>query len=386
MRILVATLLPYPSPTAHLVHITALAQGLVTAGHDVHLVAAQSGPGWPGDGPRDALGFEPGYRVTVLAGRDHRGQSLVNLVRTARLLDRDPVDLCVSDHVRTATLTAARGIPTVFEAHSLHFADSALDRAATRRFLRAPGPRAVAAISDGLARDLVATFGPALGPVTVLPEAAPLDEAPPAAPLPGSRPGAVQVGYTGALYRGRGVEVMADVAAALPDVDVHVVGGPPAEADRLRADPSRPANLHVHGPTSPARARAVQRAMDVLLAPYQRSVATSSGHDTARWMSPMKVFEYLAAGRAVVCSDLPVLREVLEDGVTARLVAPDEPAAWIAAVRALADDPDLRAGLGARARARAVAHHGWDLRTTRLLAAVGAAGPGSPADIDGASA
>jgi glycosyltransferase involved in cell wall biosynthesis len=371
VRILVATLLPYPSPTAHLVHITALAQGFVTAGHDVHLVAAQPGPGWPGDGPEDALGFAPGYRVTVLAGRDHRGQSAVNLVRTARLLRRGPYDVCISDHVRTAALTAARGLPTVFEAHSLHFADSPLDRAALRRFLAAGTPRAVVAISDGLRRDLIATFGDAVEPVTVLPEAAPLDEVPPAAPLPGARPGAVQVGYTGALYRGRGVEVMTAVAAALPDVDVHVVGGPPAEADRLRTDPARPANLHVHGPTSPARARAVQRTMDVLLAPYQRSVATSSGHDTSRWMSPMKLFEYLASRRAIVCSDLPVLREVLEDGVTARLVPPDDAGAWVAAVRELAEDPARRRGLGERGRAQAVAHHGWEQRTARMLATLG---------------
>ena len=42
----------------------------------------------------------------------------------------------------------------------------------------------------------------------------------------------------------------------------------------------------------------------------------------------MKMFEYMAAGRAILSSDLPVLREVLNEE-NAILLPPDEPAAWV---------------------------------------------------------
>ena len=47
---------------------------------------------------------------------------------------------------------------------------------------------------------------------------------------------------------------------------------------------------------------------------------------SASYTSPLKLFEYLAAGRPIVASRLPALAEVLEDGINALLVAPEDPA------------------------------------------------------------
>lgn len=373
MRILVATLTPFPSGTAHLIHITSLAEGLARAGHEVRLVAAQRGPGWPGDGPLDSLGFLPSFEVTVLAGRDHRGQSLLNLARTTGLVRRWRPEAAVADDVRNAALLARLGVPTVLESHTMHYRHRLLGRLAMRTLARAPARRAVAAISVALRDDLRAGVGPHIDPLVVLPEATWTEESDLLGPLPGARPGAVQVGYTGALFPGRGIELLRTIATEVAEVDVHVIGGPADLADALRSEAGRPSNLLVHGPMPPASARAAQRGMDLLLAPYARRVSVVTGDDTSRWMSPMKVFEYLAAGRVVLASDLPVLREVLEDGVTARLLPPEDPAAWVAAVRGLAADPGARAELGAAARRRAVERHGWDARTRSLLDAL--AGP-----------
>jgi len=56
-----------------------------------------------------------------------------------------------------------------------------------------------------------------------------------------------------------------------------------------------------------------QAAADVLLMPYSRSIEASSGQDIAEVINPMKMFEYLASGRAIVSADLPVIREVLNE-------------------------------------------------------------------------
>jgi glycosyltransferase involved in cell wall biosynthesis len=73
------------------------------------------------------------------------------------------------------------------------------------------------------------------------------------------------------------------------------------------------------------------------------------------YASPLKVFEYMAAGRAIVAPDQPNLREVLRDGETALLFDPTVPGAFWDAVQRLLDDPALRLRLGAAARAEVLA-------------------------------
>ena len=371
MRILVSTLTPFPAWDAHVVHITATARGFAEAGNDVTLVAAQAGPGWPDGTPPDGFDVD----VRILAGRDYRGQSLVNALRLRRLAHELRPDLCFADSVRSGLALASAGAPVIVEFHSMEFHTRRLGRAALRRLLPHPNLRGLVTISDALRQDLASAAGIAAERITVAPEAArprsddELGAAPPAWLAAAMRPGAVQVGYTGSLFGGRGVELMTELARRVPDVDVHVLGGPAAQADELRQRDDLPANLHVHGVRPVADAERMQVAMDVLLAPYAASVETPGGVDTGRWMSPMKVFEYLAAGRAMICSDLPVLREVLTDGETALLVQHDDVDAWMAALRRLVDDPVLRERLGAQGRATHRDRFTWTRRTATLLGA-----------------
>ncbi|MBO1079079.1 glycosyltransferase family 4 protein [Roseomonas haemaphysalidis] len=69
------------------------------------------------------------------------------------------------------------------------------------------------------------------------------------------------------------------------------------------------------------------------------------------YASPLKVFEYMAAGRAIVAPDQPNLREVLRDGETALLFDPNNPEEQWQAILRLATDPALRRRLGENARA-----------------------------------
>jgi glycosyltransferase involved in cell wall biosynthesis len=77
------------------------------------------------------------------------------------------------------------------------------------------------------------------------------------------------------------------------------------------------------------------------------------------------MFEYMACGRAIVSSDLPVIREILSQS-TALFCPPEEPSAWSDALGSLIDNPERRVELGTRAR-QAVLEYTWKARAQKAL-------------------
>jgi len=112
-----------------------------------------------------------------------------------------------------------------------------------------------------------------------------------------------------------------------------------------------------------------QAACDVLLMPYQHQVAVSSGGDIAEFCSPLKMFEYMATGRMIISSDLPVLREVLNER-NAAFCAPEDEVAWQAALERAVSDPSWRLGLGQQAR-QDVEQYSWPRRVQRVVGDLG---------------
>ena len=93
--------------------------------------------------------------------------------------------------------------------------------------------------------------------------------------------------------------------------------------------------------------------------PYTAHYATAT--------SPLKLFEYMASGRAIVASDLPGWSDVVCDGESALLVPPDDADALADAIQSLHDDPALRARLAACARQIVFERYTWDVRARMIL-------------------
>jgi glycosyltransferase involved in cell wall biosynthesis len=244
--------------------------------------------------------------------------------------------------------------PLIVEAHLLRQASR------TTRLLGCRWVRGLVVVSDSLRRDYSRTYG--LDPADVLTAHNGADPARPSRPagLPGSSP--VRCGYVGNLYEGKGVEIIIPLARQCSQVDFHVFGGTANQVtawqDTIGA-PSIP-NLWFHGSLPPADTDAARLACDMLIAPYQEA-----GQEV--WRSPLKIFEYMAAGKAIIASDLPALREMLRDGENAVLVPPADLQAWARAVGDLAADATERQQLGARAQEDFVEQHSWQARAHRIM-------------------
>lgn len=173
--------------------------------------------------------------------------------------------------------------------------------------------------------------------------------------------------YCGSFHRGKGIETLLQAAAQVSDIDVDVMGGTAEQiASVLHMTPGNVRFLG-HVPYEQAQRRLPE--YDFALAPYGAMVRGARGsqrkNNLAPWMSPLKLFEYAAAGLPIVTTNLPVLREVLEPGRDALMTAPDDVNAVAHAMKQLASDGDLRLRLARSAQARLRAFT-WEHRAAAI--------------------
>ena len=173
---------------------------------------------------------------------------------------------------------------------------------------------------------------------------------------------------TGHLYSGRGVELFTQLAEAFCPQGVRFLwaGGRQADIEMWQSRTKSLSNLTFCGFIPNASLPIVQAAADVLLMPYSRQISISSGAgNSAQVSSPMKMFEYLATGRAILASDLPVFQEVL-NWENAVFCAPENLSAWVWALQDLLDHPDKRTELAYQARQDAQ-RYSWIERARSIL-------------------
>ena len=227
-------------------------------------------------------------------------------------------------------------------------------------------------ITRALANDLAARYGPRPN-VFVVPDGA---KAGSDRGQTGVRPGSDRrqtalVAYAGHLYPWKGVDVFVQALARANGARGLIGGGHPAEADLGRVQAlirqlDLTSRVQVTGLVAPDEVSRKLAHADILVLPNTASAISE------RYTSPLKLFEYLTLGRPIIASDLPAIREILEDDKTALLVPAGDPGALAAAIGRIAADTALASRLGAAALALAPSYT-WEARAARLEPALAAA-------------
>ena len=160
--------------------------------------------------------------------------------------------------------------------------------------------------------------------------------------------------FTGSLRPWHGIDSIAEAWALLGDEapELLVVGDGPGRA-LLEA-----AGARVTGAVPHTEVPNYLAGASIGLAPYAR--------DAPDYFSPLKLFEYLAAGLATIAADLPGVRDIVTEE-TAVLVPQGDAPALADAVASLAGDRERRRRLGQAGRALVAAQHTWQHRARSIL-------------------
>jgi glycosyltransferase involved in cell wall biosynthesis len=342
LRILYLTFDELETPFAWSVHVRSVVNRLVARGHAVRLVAP--GGRAPGvDAPCDPL---PPGRFQHMAG------SLGAFTRSGRDFGPDVVYVRGIHLSVTPALAAGRlARPLVVELNGLleHESPPGWRRAAVRAAHRYTLQRAarVVAVSPRLASALSRDYRFSPDRIDVVPNGADL-----ALFRPADRAGA---------RRRLGLPLDRCIAVCAASFYAHHA------ADLLVEAAARAGVLLVLVGAEGASTEGVRRAGRV---PHERVPDWLAAADIGVYVlrsphpdfgfSPLKLFEYMAAGRAVVAAtDLPEIRELAESA-GAGLACLPEVGALAGALARLAADPEGREAMGRRGRERAERDHGWD--------------------------
>ena len=363
-----------PGRTANAIQTMKACEALASLGHEVRLWLPDFGDEFSWDEASEMYGLSQVFQVRRLRVLMALGRYDFSL-RAVLEAQRWGADLLYVWPLQAAAFASQVGSPTVLEMH-----DEPSGRMGPwlfRQYLRGSGARCLLFTTHELERHLSVQF-----------DAARIRELARYGPngvdleryrnLPGPSAARGQLGledrftavYTGHLYQGRGADLMFALAQRQPEVNFLWAGGTKEAIEnwRQRIEQAELENLKLMGFVPNQRLPLVQAAGEVLLMPYERRIEVSGGGDSARFASPMKIFEYLAAGRAIMSSDLPILREVISEE-SAVLLPPEDLEAWHAGLAELRADEAGRQALGRAARQLAE-QHSWQARASRALAGI----------------
>jgi len=371
MRIALISASRVPSRTANSIEVMKVCQAFVDLGHEIHLWLPGPDPKMAWAELKEFYGIRDSFPISWLTSFKvfRRYDFSLRAVLKARAWDPS---LCYVWPLQAAAIASSLGLPTALEVHDRP--QGCLGPILFRRFLEGRGAIRTLPITEAMREWLSDAYQVDLEPPFALVAPMGMDLAQyhnlPDPENAREKLGLAEgftAGYAGHLYAGRGIDLLMDLAWRNQDVHFLWAGGESGAVEfwRSRLQKAGLQNVQLLGFIPNERLPLFQAACDVLLMPYERKISGSSGGDTAQFASPMKQFEYLASGRAILASDLPVFREVLNEG-NAVLLPPNDVAAWDEALNQLIADDSRRNSLAESAR-KDSAQYDWRDRARRLL-------------------
>jgi len=378
MKIVYISYATIPSRTANSIQVMKMCQAMALNGHKVVLLVPDK-KSESEKGISDIYhfyGVKNCFEIRKIFCPLIKGKTLIFSFIAIYIAKKLKSDIIYTRSILAGLVASFYRIPNICEYHQS--INNLIDTLFFRALIRSAMLKRFVVVSYALKCYYEEKFPLVKSRISVFPDGADLIAKDNITPIKINNPGnKFLVGYAGHLYKGKGIEIISKLAQLCPWAEFHIIGGMPEDIAywQVRLTPFK--NIILHGFIPHREIYRYLLSFDALVAPYQEQVSvydgwkkTGGSGDVAKWMSPLKVFEYMSAGKAIIASDLPVLKEVLKNENNVLLVSPGDVRFWERALTRVRDDLGLRKQLGQQAKIDIEKNYNWEKRARQVLTGI----------------
>ena len=350
----------FPSTYANSVHVMKMCQAFVSNDYDIELVCYTQDKEFNAFDELNKYGIRDFFKINPLYVKSLRGKFFQKIFSVIHILYKENKNTVIYGRdVYSVYLASLLGYKVFYESHGLSFG---LYGYVEKLLFKNKNLNKVVVISEKL-KELYLKQHPFMNDtIKVLHDGADIVSL----PKKETKNKKIKVGYIGSLYyKGRGIDIIIETAKKNLDLDFCLVGGNDKEVEFWKNKSSENISFIGHVPHN--KVYQYLNEFDIVLMPYQLNLELQDSQvNTISWMSPMKMFEYMSAKKAIISSDLPVIREVLHKD-NSILVQADDIDKWSRSVSLLAQDEKLRIKIAKNAEEEFFKFYTWNNRAKTII-------------------
>lgn len=355
-----------PSQYANSVHVMKMCQAFKMKGFEVNLIYYTPSKSSNIEKIFDDYGVIHKFKLTPMYIKNDRRKFFQNFIKIYRYLKKiDRRTLIYGRDIYSVYLASMMGFKVSFESHGKPFLK--IHEFLERRLYKEKNFQKLIVISERLKNIYIENnYLVSQNMIKVLHDGADLTNK----KINRSNLGnGFNIGYIGSLYyEGRGINLILNLAKENTNLNFHLVGGKEDEINYWKEKAS--SNVKFYGFKPNNIALEYLLSFDVVLMPYQKNLKLEGmEYNTLDWMSPMKMFEYMSAGKAIISSDFPVIREVLNES-NSILVESDNLPLWSKAIKDLHKNKEYLNRISTKALYDFENNYTWEKRVESLLSSM----------------
>ncbi len=352
-----------PSGSTNSIHVAKISDAFASISEDFRLIVFEGGTKAT---LREVYGVRnefPVYRIDK--GEDTRLSQILWARKAVGLARKQGCEAIVTRDPFCAVVAVIKGLDAVLDLHGdiRHLTGRFYRMLKWKWFVNNTRFHLVT-ISQGLKDYYVQSYGLSAERITVLPDGADLEDF---EPFVGRKlnvnKDSLHIGYFGKILVGKGIDLIRRMAMADSSDVFDIYGGTLEEAVK-ETGAEFSDNVVFHGRVNNKEIPEIMCGMDVLILPNQDKLM-NMGEDIGKFTSPLKLFEYMASGRCIIASDLPVIREVLNEE-NAYLASASDEGEWIRCINEIKAQGSDAVDRAERAKGDVV-RYSWKSRAEAML-------------------
>lgn len=365
MRIAYLSSAKLPSKAANTIHIIKMCQAFARLGNEVYLFAYVNEE----YSTEEIFSYYdvnfPFHLVKLVERKIPFYERINGLLVGLKTLKLD-LDFVIGRNINACFFSCLFGTKTYFEIHAPIKNSGKFSHFLFRLLIKKRTFKRLILITKALEQYYLSRYPNLLGKTLILADGADEVIFENLEPVGIKRKNRVNIGFTGHLYAGKGMEVISQLLEYFKDsCHFHIVGGKDKDIDLWKRN-TECENITFHGFQPPSSVKNYLNEFDIVLLPNQREVGSNAGVNIGDWTSPLKLFEYMAMGKAIIASDLAVLREVLIHKENSLLCKPELVDDWVMAINELINNIDLRNRIGNQAKKDLISKYTWTIRAEKV--------------------